>query len=188
MNQSTSTLNGLTREVKNENTNINKMTSSTPRIVPQKQAQLSFTSKRKEPNQSINSNPSQIENQNKDIQHVTKKTKLNSPDLDPKVANDNEIRPRNDESAVKTLHILSNSQISNQIPVKNSYHSTEDDAESENESELLPENLRTKYLSTYKFLSYESTIKKLYCGWCKKAGLINVLSKEKKYPLDKTIM
>ena len=92
---------------------------------------------------------------------------------------------------VKTSQILSNSEISNKIPVKNFDHSTEDDSESENESEfteILPENLRTKYLSTYKFLSYESMIKKLYCSWCKKAGFINALSKGKKYPLDKTIM
>ena len=45
--------------------------------------QLSFTLKRKEPYQSIDSSPSQIENQNNDLQHITKKTKLNSPDLDP---------------------------------------------------------------------------------------------------------
>ena len=87
-----------------------------------------------------------------------------------------------------TSQILSNSEISNQIPVKNSDHSTEDDAESENESELtelLPEKLRRKYLSTYKFLSYESMIRKLYCDWCKKAGFINTLSKGKKYPLER---
>ena len=89
-----------------------------------------------------------------------------------------------------TSQILSNSEISNQIPVKNSDHSTDDDMESENESgltELLPENFRTKYQSTYRFLSYESMIRKLYCDWSKKAGFINALSKGKKYALDKTM-
>ena len=42
-------------------------------------------------------------------------------------------------------------------------------------------------LSTYKFLPHESMIKKLYCSWCKKSWF-NVLSKGKKYPLDKSIM
>ena len=65
------------------------MTSSTPRIVPQKQAQLSFTLKRKEPNQSIDSNPSQIENQ------IPVKNSDRSTEDDAESDNERELLPEN---------------------------------------------------------------------------------------------